>query len=75
MKIIDGFSFFNEFDILKLRLEYLQDVVDYFIISECNYTHSGKEKPYYLNQIINEFDEELRSKIISVHYEPDIGNL
>jgi len=48
--------------------------VDYFIISECNYTHSGKEKPYYLNQIINEFDEELRSKIISLHYEPDIIN-
>ena len=74
MKVIDGFSFFNEFDILKLRLEYLRDTVDYFIISECNYTHSGKEKPYYLNQIINEFDEELRSKIISVHYEPDISD-
>jgi glycosyltransferase involved in cell wall biosynthesis len=74
MKVIDAFSFFNEFDILKLRLEYLRDVVDYFVISECNYTHSGKEKPYYLNRVIDEFDEELRSKIISLHYEPDISD-
>lgn len=74
MKVIDGFSFFNEFDILKLRLEYLRDIVDYFVISECNYTHSGNPKPYYLNQIIGEFDEEIRKKIISVHYEPDISD-
>jgi len=74
MKVIDGFSFFNEFDILKLRLEYLRDIVDYFVISECNYTHSGDTKPYYLDQILNEFDEVLRAKIISVHYEPDITN-
>lgn len=74
MKVIDGFSFFNEFDILKLRLEYLRDVVDYFVISECNYTHSGKEKPYYLNQVIDDFDDELKSKIISVYYEPDISD-
>ena len=72
MKVIDAFSFFNEFDILKLRLEYLRDVVDYFVIGECNYTHSGKSKPYYLNQIIGEFDDDIKSKIISVHYEPDI---
>jgi len=74
MKVIDGFSFFNEFDILKLRLEYLRDVVDYFVVSECNYTHSGKEKPYYFNQVIDDFDDELRSKIISVYYEPDISD-
>lgn len=73
MKVIDGFSFFNEFDILKLRLEYLRDVVDYFVISECNYTHSGKSKPYYLDQVIDQFDEELRNKIVRLKYEPDIS--
>ena len=72
MKVIDAFSFFNEFDILKLRLEYLRNVVDYFVIGECNYTHSGKSKPYYLDQIIHEFDDDLKRKIIQVHYEPDI---
>lgn len=43
--IIDGFTFFNEYDLLECRLEYLYDHVDYFVLSECNYTHSGKPKP------------------------------
>ena len=73
MKIIDSFLFHNEFDMLKLRLEYLRDFVDYFVISECNYTFSGKEKPYYLDQVIDKFDDDLKSKIISVRYEPDVS--
>jgi glycosyltransferase involved in cell wall biosynthesis len=74
MKVIDGFSFFNEFDILKLRLNYLQDVVDYFVISECNYTHSGNSKPYYLDEVISELDNNIQQKIIRVKYEPDISD-
>ena len=74
MKVIDGFSFFNEFDILKLRLNYLQDVVDYFVISECNYTHSGNSKPYYLDEVIQELDNNIQQKIIRVKYEPDISD-
>jgi glycosyltransferase involved in cell wall biosynthesis len=74
MKVIDGFSFFNEFDILKLRLNYLQDVVDYFVISECNYTHSGNSKPYYLNEVIQELDNNIQQKIVRVKYEPDISD-
>ena len=73
MKIIDSFLFHNEFDMLKLRLEYLRDFVDYFVISECNYTFSGKEKPYYLDQVLDKFDDDLKSKIISVRYEPDVS--
>lgn len=72
MKVIDSFMFFNEFDILKLRLNYLNDVVDYFIISESNYTHSGKSKPYYLDDIIQELPNEIVNKIIRIKYEPDI---
>ena len=50
--LLDCFTFFNELDILEGRLEYLYDVVDYFIISETNITHSGKPKPLtYLNNI------------------------
>jgi beta-1,4-mannosyl-glycoprotein beta-1,4-N-acetylglucosaminyltransferase len=73
MKTIDSFTFFNEFDMLKLRLQYLNDVVDYFIISESNYTHSGKIKPYHLDQIWDEIPTEIRSKIIRLKYEPDIS--
>lgn len=72
MKVIDSFSFFNEFEILKLRIEYLKDIVDTFVIVESNYTYSGDPKPYYLDQIIHELPRE---KIVSIHYEPDISSL
>ncbi len=75
IKVIDSFSFFNETELLKLRLNYLNDVVDYFIISECNYTHSGKSKPYYLDQILSELPKNIVKKIIRLKYEPDITNL
>ena len=72
MRVIDSFLFFNEFDIVRLRLNYLKDVVDYFVISECNYTHSGNPKPYYLDEIIDEFSDDIKKKIIRLKYEPDI---
>ena len=72
MKIIDSFSFFNEYDILRLRLNYLKNDVDYFVISECNYTHAGNPKHYYLDDIIQEFGDDIQQKIIRVKYEPDI---
>jgi len=43
--IIDCFMFFNEFDILEGRLEYLYDTVDYFVIVENDLTHNGNPKP------------------------------
>jgi hypothetical protein len=48
MKVFDCFTFYNEFDILELRLEELWDTVDYFVISEGNYTHQSNPKPFYL---------------------------
>ena len=75
MKVIDSFTFFNEFDMLKLRLDYLNDVVDHFIISESNYTHSGKLKPYYLDEIWNDIPKEIQNKITRLKYEPDINQI
>ena len=40
--------FFNELDILELRLNILNPYVDYFVISEASVTHTGNPKPYYL---------------------------
>lgn len=49
--IIHAFLFFNEFDLLESKLEYLYDHVDYFVISESNYTFSGNPKPlWYLQE-------------------------
>ena len=42
--IYDCFQFFNEMDILEIRLEELYPVVDKFIISESTRTFSGKPK-------------------------------
>jgi beta-1,4-mannosyl-glycoprotein beta-1,4-N-acetylglucosaminyltransferase len=49
--IIDAFTFFNEYDILAGRLEYLYNKVDYFVIVEANITHTGKPKT--LNYLAN----------------------
>lgn len=56
LKIYDCFTFFNEIDILKIRIEELKDVVDKFVLVEANKTHSGKEKPLYFQELKNEFD-------------------
>jgi len=50
--IIDSFLFFNEIDLLKVRLKYLGEHVDYFVISEANIDFSGKKKNLYLKDII-----------------------
>lgn len=34
-KVYDVFTFFNELDLLELRLEMLNDYVDKFVIVEC----------------------------------------
>ena len=47
MKIFDVFTFYNELDLLELRMEILGDVVDYFVINEATITFTGKEKPLY----------------------------
>ena len=50
MKIFDCFMFFNEVELLDLRLRTLKDHVDYFVLAEINITHSGKPKPYYFDE-------------------------
>ena len=48
--IIDIFPFFNELDLLDLRLNLLKDVVDETILVESECTHSGKRKPLYFKE-------------------------
>lgn len=65
MKIYDCFQFFNEFDVLDIRLSTLYDHVDYFVISETNKTHSNMDKPYYFDENKHLF-EKYMDKIIHV---------
>ena len=70
--IIDAFLFFNEKELLELRLKYLNSVVDCFVIVEANITHQGKEKQWnlekYLENNLAEFKNKIRyvKKIINI---------
>lgn len=45
MKIFDCFCFFNELDLLEIRLTELEPVVDFFVIVECTHTWKNDRKP------------------------------
>jgi beta-1,4-mannosyl-glycoprotein beta-1,4-N-acetylglucosaminyltransferase len=65
MKIVDCFTFYNEFDLLKYRLSVLYDVVDRFVIVEATHTFTGHEKPLYFKENLAMFSE-FSDKIIHV---------
>ncbi|MDE6620277.1 MAG: glycosyltransferase [Lachnospiraceae bacterium] len=63
--VYDCFQFFNELDILKIRLNVLNPVVDKFVISEATETFSGLKKPLYYEEN-KEMFAEFQDKIIHV---------
>ena len=66
--IIDCFPFFDELDLLEIRLHELKDVVDVFVLTESNLTFSGKEKPLYFEENKRLFSE---FNILSTNYTDD----
>ncbi|MFY8033564.1 MAG: hypothetical protein ACOVMN_03535 [Flexibacteraceae bacterium] len=48
MAVYDCFMFYNELDMLEIRLNVLKDYVDFFVITESNRTHTGLPKPFNL---------------------------
>jgi beta-1,4-mannosyl-glycoprotein beta-1,4-N-acetylglucosaminyltransferase len=48
MKTYNCFQFYNELDILEIRLQECWDSTDYFVITESSHTHSGNSKDYVL---------------------------
>ena len=65
MKIYDCFTFYNEYDLLELRLKEHWDHVDYFVIAEANKTHQGYDKPLLLEENWNRF-KDFHDKIIHI---------
>lgn len=63
--IYDCFQFFNELDLLKLRLQVMDPIVDKFLISEATETFSGMPKPLYYEEN-KEMFKEFEHKIIHV---------
>lgn len=63
--IYDGFMFFNEFELLELRLNELDGLVDRFILVEANLTHSGNPKPLWFEENKARFEKWL-PKIVHI---------
>lgn len=66
-KIVDCFPFFNEKELLELRINLLKGVVDEFIIIDSNYTHSGLSKSYSCKKLLKDLKiEDTKIKVIEV---------
>ena len=72
MKVFDSIIFFNELDLLEMRLNILNDVVDYFVVTESPFTVSGNEKPLYYAENKDRFGK-FNDKIIH-HVTEEIPN-
>jgi hypothetical protein len=65
MRIYDCFTFFNELEVLEIRLNELYPVVDYFVLVEARQTYQGTPKPLYYLDNVDQF-RQFRDKIIHV---------
>ncbi len=52
MNIIDCFQYYNEKELLELRIRLLYDYVDKFIICDANRTHKGIPKDFTVIKIL-----------------------
>jgi beta-1,4-mannosyl-glycoprotein beta-1,4-N-acetylglucosaminyltransferase len=70
--VYDCFTFFNELELLEIRLNELNSVVDKFVLVEALKTHQGKEKPLYYEENKQKF-KEFHDKVIHiiVDFPPD----
>jgi hypothetical protein len=72
-KIYDCFTFYNELDLLELRLEELYDHVDHFVLVEANTTFTSIPKPFYFEENKDRYAKYL-DKIIHVKVEDMPGD-
>ena len=70
MKVYDCFTFYNEFELLELRLNSLYDVVDYFVIVEGTKTQSNQPKELNFPKRKDEF-QKFSSKIRYIVFNAD----
>ena len=54
--VVDCFPYFNEEQLLELRINLLKDYVDKFIIVDGNYTHNNKKKEYSANKVLSKLN-------------------
>ena len=72
MKIFDCFMYFDEEIVLDLRLNTLNDYVDYFVIVESNFTHKGEKRKLMFN---HQKFSKFKNKIIYLVYDEEPENI
>lgn len=72
--LIDCFSFFNEFDMLELRLNELKEIVDLFVITEATLNFRGKEKPLFFADNKDRFKDFPIKHVVLDTYDVDIND-
>jgi len=73
MKLYDCFTFFNELDLLEIRLNELNDVVDYFVLVESKRSFQNKQKSCYYLDNLDRFSK-FNHKIIRLEIPEDKFN-
>ena len=66
--LVDCFPYFNEKELLELRIRTLEDYVDGFLITDANRTHRGEEKPFTCVDTLKELGID-DSKVQILHVE------
>ena len=61
--LIDTFLYFNEEELVELRLKYLNNIVDYFVVIEADVTHQGNKKGWNFPKILNNQLKSYSNKI------------
>ena len=69
----DCFPFFNELDLLEIRMNELDGVVDRFVIAEAELTHNGDRKPLHFAENRQRFEKFARKIIHIVVKEADFS--
>jgi hypothetical protein len=65
MQIYDCFPFYNELDLLELRLTELYEKVDHFVLVEADTTYTSRPKPFYFEENKQRYSQFL-DKIIHI---------
>ncbi len=73
-KIYDCFLFYNEIEILNIRLHEMYDHVDKFVLVESEETFRGKPKPLYYQEnkhLFEKFADKIIHVVVEGHFESD----
>jgi len=68
MKIFDCFMYFDEETVLELRLNILDQYVDYFVIVESSFTHKGDKRDLKFN---SQKFKKFKDKLIYITYDEE----